>query len=448
MDRDEIIDLRKIGGAIGKRMWMIVAISLLAALATGIVSYFVLAPVYEAKTDLLINRTDGVPKGVAITQQDIMANLQLIDTYNVVIKSPRIIDLVAEKIGMTGQEEDLMKQITVEGIKNSQVISISVQDKSQKKAVLIANTIATVFQEEVVKIMQVNNVQALTIAKENGKAKPVKPNKWLNMAIAFTAGFLVSIGIALYLESKDQSFKNEEEAQAFLGLTVLGTIHQVGNQFKKLITHWNPKSPISESFRTLRINIEFMDMDEELSTIMVTSSVAEEGKSFISSNLSIVMGQDNKKTLYVDADMRRPTGQETFSVVNDKGLSNYLRGKATLEEIVQPTDFENVFVIGSGPIPPNPVELLGSKRMMRFMNEVKGDFDMVILDTPPTLLVADPVIMSKMVDGCLLVVRGEKTDRKLVLKAKQQLENVNAPLLGLVFNDKSRKTDKYNYAYK
>lgn len=219
-------------------------------------------------------------------------------------------------------------------------------------------------------------------------------------------------------------------------------------EYKKLITHWKPNSTISESFRTLRTNLQFLGVKKNLQTLLITSSMANEGKTFIAANLAIIMGQSNKKTLFVDADLRRPSAYEVLQVKGEIGLSNYLAGQAKLEEVIQSSQFPYVDVVSSGLIPPNPAELLGSEEMETFIQEARKRYDKIIIDTPPTLAVADSAILSGMVDGCLLVFRAGKTDRNLVKKAKQQLENVNAPLLGLIMNDKYKnKKEKRNYFY-
>jgi protein-tyrosine kinase len=222
----------------------------------------------------------------------------------------------------------------------------------------------------------------------------------------------------------------------------------VSNRYEKLITHWDPKSPVSEAYRTLRTNIQFASVDEDIKVILVTSTVPEEGKSTTASNLAVVMAQAGKRTLYVDADLRKPTAHQTFHVPNRRGLTNYLAGQTPLENTVQKTGIENLFVMTAGPIPPNPAELLGSKKMQMAMEEMNNHFDTIILDTPPTMAVADSSILARLADGCILVVNSGKTNRDLAKKAKQQLENTNTRLLGVVLNNKKLKRNDYYYYYK
>jgi protein-tyrosine kinase len=225
------------------------------------------------------------------------------------------------------------------------------------------------------------------------------------------------------------------------------SLQNLDERYSKLVAHWNPKSPISEAYRTIRTNIQFAGIDREIKTMLVTSTGPGEGKSTTSANLAIVMAQSDKKTVYIDADMRKPTGHRTFQVANRKGLTSYLAGQATLEEVLQGTMVPGLSLMTAGPIPPNPAELLASKRMGHLLEELKKEFDCIILDTPPVIAVADATILATQVDGCILVVNAGKTNRDLAIKARQQLENVNASILGVVLNNKEVKGNDYYYYY-
>lgn len=216
----------------------------------------------------------------------------------------------------------------------------------------------------------------------------------------------------------------------------------------KLVTSLPLRSPIAESYRTLRTNIQFAAVDkEEVKTILVTSTQPGEGKTVTSANLSIVMAQADIRTVYIHADLRRPTGHKIFGLQNVQGLTTYLVGQASLEEIIQETDIPNLQVITSGPIPPNPAELLASKKMERFLDELKEIFDMIIIDTPPVLAVTDATILSKKVDGCVLVVSSGVTSKEMAAKAKRQLTNAKAPLLGVILNNKQISKKEHNTYY-
>ncbi|WP_347862852.1 CpsD/CapB family tyrosine-protein kinase [Salimicrobium sp. PL1-032A] len=216
---------------------------------------------------------------------------------------------------------------------------------------------------------------------------------------------------------------------------------------RTLITHDNPMSPISEQYRTLRTNLEFSSVEGDLQLMMVTSSGPAEGKSLTAANLAVVFAQQGKKVLLVDADMRKPTVHYTFRLDNVQGLSSYLAGhKNSLKSLAKHSRVEGMDVLGSGPIPPNPSELLGSVNMERFASEAREAYDLVIFDSPPVLAVADSQVLTASTDGTLMVLRDKKTEREAVAKAEELLEQAKANLLGFVMNDVPAKESSY-YAY-
>lgn len=216
---------------------------------------------------------------------------------------------------------------------------------------------------------------------------------------------------------------------------------------RKLIASLDPKSPISEQYKTIRTNIQYSSVDEELKTIMVTSSGPGEGKSTTVANLAVVFSQLGKKVLLVDADLRKPTVHRTFGVNNLFGFTTVLTKQATLGSTVLETEEKDLFILTSGPIPPNPAELLSSKSMEQFIEEAKEQFDYVLFDTPPLLAVADPQILANKVDGSILVVFSGRTEIDQVKKAKELLVNAQSKLVGVVLNHKEMKDNDYYYYY-
>lgn len=220
---------------------------------------------------------------------------------------------------------------------------------------------------------------------------------------------------------------------------------QSQSQNRSLVSMLNPKSPISEQYRTIRTNIQFSTVDEELRTIMVTSSGPAEGKSTTTNNIAIVFAQQGKKVLLVDADLRKPTVHYSFRVENHTGLTNVLTRQEVLINAIQATNQENLFVLTSGPIPPNPAELLSSKAMDQFLNDVKTHFDMVVFDTPPVLAVTDAQVLASKTDGVVMVVSSGKTENDAALKAKELLMNAKGKILGVVLNNKKQTENQYYY---
>ncbi|MGG0307047.1 CpsD/CapB family tyrosine-protein kinase [Priestia megaterium] len=214
---------------------------------------------------------------------------------------------------------------------------------------------------------------------------------------------------------------------------------------RRLLAHNSPKDPVAEQYRTIRTNIQFSNVDQDIKTIVVTSSGAEEGKSTTSSNLATVYAQQGLKVLLIDADLRKPTGHYTFRLENHIGLTNVLTRQSTLAQAVQESEIPHLSVLTSGPIPPNPSELLASAQMAELLKEMKEQFDMIIFDTPPILAVADAQILANQVDGTILVVSSGKTEKDAALKSKELLSNAQGKLLGVVLNN--RKVEEGNYYY-
>jgi protein-tyrosine kinase len=216
---------------------------------------------------------------------------------------------------------------------------------------------------------------------------------------------------------------------------------------RNLIAADDPKSPISEQYRTIRTNIQFSFIDQTMRSLMITSAGPEEGKSTTVANLAVAFAQQGKKVLLIDADLRKPTVHYTFHLNNYIGLTNVLTNSVNLLSACQETRVGNLFVLTSGPIPPNPAELLGSKAMEICLQEAYTHFDLVIFDTPPVLAVTDAQILSNQCDGTILVIASGKTEVDASVKAKELLLAANAKLLGVVLNQKKQKEGQYYYYY-
>lgn len=222
---------------------------------------------------------------------------------------------------------------------------------------------------------------------------------------------------------------------------------QPQNNKRHLITVTNPRSPVSEAFRALRTNIDFSSVDEQIQVIMVTSSGPEEGKSTVTANLAAAYAQSDKKVVLIDADLRKPTGHRTFSLSNRYGLSSLLSQQAEMTEVIQESGVPNLSVITSGPIPPNPAEMLASNRMSRVLQELRQKFDIILVDTPPLLAVTDAQLMASKSDGVIMVVSYGKVKRDIAAKAKGNLDRVGAKMLGVVLNNVKRKASEGYYYY-
>lgn len=220
----------------------------------------------------------------------------------------------------------------------------------------------------------------------------------------------------------------------------------------QVISLKNPKSVVAEAFRTLRTNIQFSSLDNELKTIVVTSTQPGEGKSTVLVNLAVTMAQSGKKVVLLDCDLRKPTIHRKLGVPNKNGLTTLLSKEKSLQECLQLLNVPNLYIITSGPIPPNPAELLGSKRMKSLLQELKEHFDVILIDAPPVLAVTDSQILSTLTDGVLFVTSYGTTEKDAVVRAKELIEKVGGKILGVVLNKmpndaKGSYTGYYYYSY-
>lgn len=225
MRMEETISLQDLFKTLKKRLWLIVMSTVIAATIAGIISFLVMTPIYQASTQILVNQTER--QSEAFTSQDIQTNLQLINTYNVVIKSPAILNKVIEELGLDETAASLNSRVTVNSEQNSQVVNVTVQDPNQKQAVEIANTIANVFEQEIPQLMNVDNVNILSPAVMPANPSPVKPDPMLNMAIGAVIGLMIGVGIAFLLEYLDTTVKTEDDIEELTGLPVIGMISPI-----------------------------------------------------------------------------------------------------------------------------------------------------------------------------------------------------------------------------
>jgi capsular exopolysaccharide synthesis family protein len=268
------------------------------------------------------------------------------------------------------------------------------------------------------------------------------------------AGLALGFGLAFFLDYLDNTIKSVEDVEDYLGATLLGLVEKArvlkdhGENDIELLASKDPKSVFTESIRNIRTSIILSTTDSPHKVVLVTSTRQGEGKSFIASNLAITFAQTGKKTLLIDTDFRRPRQHKIFGMDQKPGLTNHFIGEIDFESILRPSDIPNLNIITSGLIPPNPSELLGSHSMEKFCDTVRDRFDMVIFDAPPTMTVTDSVVLSRIVDGVVFVIRSGQTPKELTRRALLQYKNSKCDVLGMILNlvDTSRGS-YYSYYY-
>ncbi|MBD3181347.1 polysaccharide biosynthesis tyrosine autokinase [Candidatus Poribacteria bacterium] len=312
--------------------------------------------------------------------------------------------------------------------------------------------------------------------------RPYSPKRKLYLMMGVALGMMLGLGLAFLLEYMDTSLKNEDEVRKYIELPLLGALPlirskpiyrpvrrnadisltrdeskavavsgsvKLSKHESKMLTNVSPKAPEAETYRILITNIQFSEVDNPIKTMMLTSSTPGEGKTITAINLAIMMARSGKKTLLIDADMRKPMVHKLFQLNRIPGLSDLLLDKASLDEITHSSHVENLFLISAGTSPPNAPQLLNSQKMEAFIQHVQNYYDMVIFDTPPATVVTDPAILGSKLDAVCLVVEAERTNRDLVIRAKELLTTVDARVLGVILNkiDVTKGYGSYDYTY-
>lgn len=290
---------------------------------------------------------------------------------------------------------------------------------------------------------------------------PVGPNIPMLMVTAAAFALAVAVGAVYLLSYMDNSIKSPEEIKRLTGLPMLVGIPTITNGEgypDKLITVKQPRSPVAEAYRSLRTGVQFSTIDRPESTaLLVTSPSPSEGKSVTAANLAAVIAQAGQRVLLIDADLRRPVMHKIFGANNHAGLTELLRNiklneldeclDAWLDKVIQQSSVEGLWLLTSGPIPPNPSELLGSNTNRALLNALKKRFDYLVLDSPPVLIVTDSVVLGTQVDGVILVVDGDRTQKNQLRQSVERMGEVNANLLGIVVNRLSAKKEGYSTYY-
>ena len=438
-----------------QRLWIIIVCPVVAALVAGIVS-FLLPPVYEAQVSLLVRPSQPLastdPTAAALTSD------QISRTYASLMTQRPLLQSVSSELGLSIRPEDLAKEITVTPQPNTTILDVAVKDTNPALARDLANHLTAALIAEVKGFQQQETSlpnsrtgdNLLVVSPAVLPDRPVSPNKTLNVAIAFAAGLLLAIGLVFLLDYLDQSIKTEEELTERLGLIPMGHLLFVpaGKGKRGELVTLDAQSHASEAFRALRTSLLFSTIDQELKEIVVTSAEVGEGKSRTAANLAIVLAEAGHKTLLVDADFRRPSQHVIFGKIRNVGLSNLIVQDTPENEAITAVEaVPNLWLLTSGPTPPNPSELLGSGRMRELMSKLRGYFTYVVVDTPPVNAVTDASILAAAASATVLVVEQGRTTFPALKHAKAMLDRVGARTLGAVMNKVHSSAGSYAYAY-
>jgi capsular exopolysaccharide synthesis family protein len=362
-----------------------------------------------------------------------------------------VLNQVIDNLGLDYTVEQLAKNISVTNVTDTQVLKISVTDKNPERARDIADNVTGVFAREITNITGLDNVRPYEDAQVN--TTPSNNTLTRDLIIASLIAVFGVLAIAFIIYYFDDSVKYSEDLENRIGMPVIGKIIRSDVQTRRgrkpdeLIVQRYPKSAVTESIKSLRTNLQFTSVDKGLHTILMTSSVASEGKSFVAANLAVSFAQSGKRTLIVDCDLRKGRLHHLFHAPNMKGLSHLLVDRINnFPDYIQKTSIDKLCIITRGAYPPNPSELLGSDKNRDLINQLKQHFDIIIFDGAPCNGVTDSIVMSTLVDEVLIVTKNGVTPKSTLDATRDMLTKVNAPIAGIVMNSVDKKVAKY-YGY-
>jgi capsular exopolysaccharide synthesis family protein len=376
--------------------------------------------------------TQSAFQGAQLSQERVTSYVRL-------VTSPRVIEQVVRDLRLPESPIDLAEQVTASNALDSVLIDVAVEDRSPERAAAIANALGRVFTDLVAELERPTVVGAqppVAVRVVQPASPPVLSSSMplpLMLALGLLAGLVAGVGGAVARHALDTSIKSPDQLRGIAEAPNLGTITFDPQVPKRPLTvHEDPQAPRAEAFRQLRTNLQFIDVDRPHRVIVVTSAMPSEGKTTTLANLAIALATAGHRVLVVDADLRRPKLTDLLGLDRSVGLTNVLSGRVAPGQVIQHWA-GGVDVLASGPLPPNPSELLGSTQMASTLQHLGAQYDIVLVDTPPLLPVADAAAVAPATDGVLLVCRF-KTTREQLGSAVHALEAVSAALLGTVFS--------------
>lgn len=426
-----------------RRFWYVVVIATLVGAVAGFGLSQLATPVYTATTSSYFSLNFGgtatdLSQGATYTQNQMLSFAQLAQT-------PAVLKPVIDDLKLTETPAQLAGAMSVSTPQNTVILQIAVADTSPQQAATIANAVAASLGSTVEQIAPKTatgkpTVSVRVIAKAAVPDTASSPNVRLNVLAGLILGLIVGVLIVVLREAFDTRVHNPDTAVEVAKAPLVGTIPRERGHPQVPVLVSAPLSVGAEAYRQLRSNMEFVTLGSPNRAIVVTSSVPGEGKSMISANLALALAETGQRVLLIDADLRRPMIATYSSLTGGAGLTSVLAGRAEFEEVVQRWGAGGLDVLAAGPIPPNPSELLSSRRMSDLLARLRGEYDVVVIDTAPLGSVADASILARQVDGALVVVDRTQARRQLLAQTVDSLHKSGSTVLGIVFNrDRSLK---------
>ncbi|WP_312368882.1 polysaccharide biosynthesis tyrosine autokinase [Lachnoclostridium sp.] len=440
------------------KIWIIVLTSIVCAVVAGLISKFVMTPVYTSSTKLyIINRQN---KDI-ITSSDLQTGSQLTQDFKVLVLSSPVTEQVISKLNLNMTHNELVSNIYVKVPDNTRILEITVQNQDPVLAKQLADSIAEASSERMVSILEMEKVNI--VEKGNIPTVPTSPHVKKNIVLSGLVGAFISAFVIIFIHMIDDSIKNAEQIEKYLDLTVLGTIplemKYSNKKRKNKKPFWKKRKEdnilsehssiekgtleftSNEAYKSLRTNIQFCG--KEVKTICITSSLPNEGKTVVSFRLATAFAESGKKVLFIDADLRKSVIISRLKIDNAvNGLSQYLSGMNCLEEVIDKSK-ENLDIIFTGILPPNPSEMLGSDEFKNLIKNQREEYDYIIIDTPPLGVVIDSANVADICDGTILVLESNKISYRFAQRVLKQLNTGKSKVLGAVLN----KVNIYGLGY-
>ncbi|WP_153505263.1 polysaccharide biosynthesis tyrosine autokinase [Cumulibacter manganitolerans] len=434
-----------------RQQWLLIASCVLVAIAAASVFTLRATPQYQSTAALFIStpQSDG-----SAAYQGSLFSQQRVASYADLIKGKQIAQRVVDKLGLDESAGALASRVSASVVKDTVILNVTVQDSQPQRAQKLAEAIAqefTVFVSELETTPGSENapIKATIVDPATVPVSAVSPRPLSSLALAIGLGLIVGVGLAVLREMLDNTVKNTDTLREVSGAANLGSIFYDGKAAARpLVTQLDSHAPRAEAFRVLRTNLQFIDVDSDSKVFIMTSPLPGDGKSTTAVNLAITLAQAGQRTLLIEGDLRRPKTSEYLGLESKVGLTTVLIGKIDLDDVIQPWGDDGLHVISSGAIPPNPAELLQSRQMETVLDRLRRHYDVILIDAPPLLPVADAAVLARQADGAILVVRHGKTTKDQVVAAADRLHSVDAELLGTVFNrTPSKGNTGYGYGY-
>lgn len=435
-----------------RRNWLIVLSATLAGLLLGGAVSVLVKPTYTSSTQLFVAiQSSG---SVQELQQGNTFSQARVQSYVKTVRTPVVLAPAIDSLGLGISASQLAERVTASTELNTVLINISVTDTSSVQAAATASAVAdslikAIDTLEKPKTGGTSPVSLSVITPAQAPSSPSAPNTRLNLTLGLLLGLAAGVAISVLRSTLDYRIRGEADLRRVTEAPLLGAISFDQNAAgQPLLTHAPAQSPRAESFRQLRTNLNFTNVSGQAKTVLVTSSLPGEGKSTTATNLAIALAQSGQTVCLVDADLRRPMVNEYLGLDRNAGLTTALVGNADVGDLLQPWGDDQMYVLTSGEIPPNPSELLGSVQMRQIVERLEQIFDAIVIDAPPLLPVTDAAVLSQQVGGVVLVVGSQSVKQQDLEKSLAALKMVEANVLGVVLNRLPLKgADAYSYSY-